>query len=96
MTTSNSSLSSKGPGIKCFHLHEPKKKEAPKDTVGRLAKRALKHEVAGKTAAAKHQQHSAEWLFTAPAMSLNLKLDHCTMLGIDLQNYLDRCGCRKF
>ncbi|CAK9184396.1 unnamed protein product [Ilex paraguariensis] len=58
MTTSNSSLSSKGPGIKCFHLHEPKKKEAPKDTVGRLAKRALKHEVAGKTAAAKHQQHS--------------------------------------
>lgn len=41
--------------------HEPRKKEAMKDTaaVGRRAKRALKREAADKAAAAKHQEHLA-------------------------------------
>lgn len=40
---------------------QPKKKEAPKDTTGRRAKRALKREAADKAAAAKHQQHLARF-----------------------------------
>ncbi|GMI97386.1 hypothetical protein like AT5G19430 [Hibiscus trionum] len=36
---------------------EPKKKEVPKSTMGRRAKRALKREAADKAAAAKHEEH---------------------------------------